>query len=84
MQLSMLALLGIVFFGGFALPLDALKPPASTAAYLLPATYGGALMQDIMLRGLPGDNRALLALAAMAIGLFAACLGLLRWRTRPG
>ncbi len=83
-QLSMLALLGIVFFGGFALPLDALKPPASTVAALLPATYGGALMQDIMLRGLPGDDRALVTLAAMASGLFVACLALLRWRTRPG
>lgn len=83
-QLSMLALLGIVFFGGFALPLDALKPPASTVAALLPASYGGALLQDIMLRGLPGDDRALLALAAMAAILFAACLALLHWRTRPG
>ena len=83
-QLSMLALLGIVFFGGFALPLDALKPPASTVAYGLPATYGGALMQDIMLRGVPGADRFLLALGAMAAGLFVACLALLRWRTRPG
>jgi ABC-2 type transport system permease protein len=82
-QLSMLALLGIVFFGGFALPLDALKPPASTVAYALPATYGGALMQDIMLRGLPGSDRALLALGAMAAALFLACLALLRWRVRP-
>jgi ABC-2 type transport system permease protein len=82
-QLSMLALLGIVFFGGFALPLDALKPPASTVAYLLPATYGGALMQDIMLRGVPGSDRFLLALGAMAAGLFVACLALLHWRTRP-
>lgn len=82
-QLSMLALLGIVFFGGFALPLDALKPPASTVAYALPATYGGALMQDIMLRGVPGNDRFLLALGAMAVGLFLACLALLHWRTRP-
>jgi ABC-2 type transport system permease protein len=83
-QLSMLALLGIVFFGGFALPLDALKPPASMVAALLPASYGGGLMQDIMLRGLPGDDRALIALGAMAVALFGVCLALLHWRTRPG
>lgn len=82
-QFSMLALLAIVFFGGFALPLDSLKQPATTISYALPATYGGALMQDIMLRGLPGSNTFLLALGGMSVGFFVLCLLLLRWRTRP-
>lgn len=82
-QLSMLALLAIVFFGGFALPLDSLQQPATTVSYALPATYGGALMQDIMLRGLPGSNTFLLALSGMSVGFFALCLFLLHWRTRP-
>ena len=82
-QFSMLALLAIVFFAGFALPLDALIQPALTVSYALPATYGGALMQDIMLRGLPGDTTFFIALGAMAVGLFFVCLALLHWRTRP-
>jgi ABC-2 type transport system permease protein len=82
-QFSMLALLGIVFFSGIALPLDALIQPALTFSYALPATYGVGLLQDVMLRGLPGSDRFVLALALMAAGLFAACLLLLSWRTCP-
>ncbi|HEY8601113.1 MAG TPA: ABC transporter permease, partial [Thermomicrobiales bacterium] len=82
-QFSMLALLAIVFFGGFALPLDSLKQPALTVSYALPATYGGALLKDIMLKGLPGSNTFVIALGAMAGGLFLICLALLHWRTRP-
>lgn len=82
-QLSMLALLAIVFFGGFALPLDSLKQPAISVSYALPATYGGALMQDIMLRGLPGSNTFLMTLGGMSAGFFVLCLLLLHWRTRP-
>jgi hypothetical protein len=41
------------------------------------------LLQDVMLRGASGNNRFLLALTAIAVALFLACLGLLRWRTRP-
>ena len=74
---------GIVFFNGIALPLDALIQPALTFSYALPATYGVDLLQDVMLRGLPGSDRFVLALALMAAGFFAACLLLLRWRTRP-
>ena len=81
-QFAMLSLLGVMFFSGIALPLDALLTPALVCSYALPATYGVQLLQDIMLRGIPGSGRALLILAAMAAGLFAACLALLRWRTR--
>lgn len=82
-QFSMLALLAIVFFSGFALPLDSLKQPALTVSYALPATYGGALLKDIMLKGLPGSDPFIIALGAMAAGLFILCLALLHWRTRP-
>lgn len=81
-QLSMLALLGIVFFSGFALPLDNLRQPALSISYLLPATYGVVLLQDVMLRGLPGSDTFLSMLALIATALFLACLGLLHWRTR--
>ena len=81
-QFSMLALLAIVFFSGFALPLNALRQPALSVSYVLPATYGVVLFQDVMLRGLPGSNLFLFVLAAGALGLFGACLLLLHWRTR--
>ncbi len=82
-QFSMFALLGIVFFSGFALPLTALRQPALTVSYALPATYGVILFQDVMLRGLPGSDIFYGVLAAMSIGAFCLCLGLLYWRTRP-
>lgn len=82
-QFSMLSLLGVVFFSGLALPLDALIQPALSFSYALPATYGVDLLQDVMLRGLPGSDRFVFVLAAMAGGLFLACLALMHWRTRP-
>jgi ABC-2 type transport system permease protein len=80
-QFSMLALLSIVFFSGFALPIKALRQPALSLSYALPATYGGILLQDIMLRGLPGRELMYLALIAIGLGLFLACLAGLAWRT---
>lgn len=82
-QFAMLALLGVVFFSGIALPLDALVQPATALSFVLPATYGVSLLQDVMLRGLPGETPFILALTAMAGGLFVACLALLHWRMRP-
>ncbi len=82
-QFAMLALLGVVFFSGIALPLDALLQPAVTLSYLLPATYGVTLLQDVMLRGLPGEDLFYLALGGMAAGLFVAAIALLYWRMRP-
>jgi ABC-2 type transport system permease protein len=77
-------LLAIVFFSGFALPLDALRQPAITISYLLPATYGVTLFQNVMLRGLPADPQFLLALFAISLLLFVASWALLRWRTPAG
>jgi len=81
-QFAMLSLLAIVYFSGIALPLDALRLPALLFSYALPATYGGNLLQDVMLRGLPGNSLFLLILATLAAGLFGLCLALLRWRMR--
>ena len=82
-QFAMLSLLAIVFFSGIALPIDALRAPAIVLSYLLPATYGIDLLQDIMLRGLRGSADFLFALGAMGLAFFVASLALLRWRTRP-
>lgn len=81
-QLSLLALLAVVFFSGFTLPLDALRQPALAVAYALPATYGTMLLQDTMLRGTAGDARAYGALAGLAVVFGVACLLLLHWRLR--
>ena len=50
-QLSLLLLLATVFFSGFVLAISEFSEPVRTLAYLLPATHGIALSQDIMLRG---------------------------------
>jgi ABC-2 type transport system permease protein len=81
-QLSLLALLAVVFFSGFTLPLDALRQPALAIAYALPATYGTMLLQDTMLRGTGGAPGAYGALVALAVGMCAVCQGLLHWRLR--
>jgi ABC-2 type transport system permease protein len=81
-QYAMLSLLGIVFFSGFALPIESLRQPALTVSYILPATYGSQLLQDIMLRGLPGRDLYIWVLGTLAVVLFVACWLLLRLRTR--
>jgi ABC-2 type transport system permease protein len=78
-QLAMLLLLGVVFFSGFTLPLDALRQPAIGIAYALPATYGIHLLRDVMLRGTADGPPLLTILTLIALAMFAICLGLL-WR----
>ena len=56
-QLSMIALLGSVFFSGFFLPLGNFIPYVRGIAYILPVTHGVRSFQTIMLRGqLPSDQ----------------------------
>jgi ABC-2 type transport system permease protein len=81
-QFSMLSLLGMVFFSGFSLPLDALRFPATALASLLPATYGVQLLQEVMLQGGGGKSNLVLALAAISVVLGGGCWGLLHWRTK--
>jgi ABC-2 type transport system permease protein len=81
-QFAMLLLLGIVFFSGFALPVESLRQPALTFSYAMPATYGSDLLQDVMLRGLPGNNLFYGILGGLSVALFLLCLWLLSWRTR--
>jgi ABC-2 type transport system permease protein len=50
-QLSLLLLLASVFFSGFVLAISEFNEPVRILAYMLPATHGIQLMQDIMLRG---------------------------------
>jgi len=69
-QYGMLTLLAAIFFSGFFLPLYRLIPPVRIVSWLLPATYGTVLLQDVMLRGEVPQILLLLALFGFAIILW--------------
>lgn len=74
-QLSMIALLGSVFFSGFFLPLANFNQYVRSVAYALPVTHGVQGFQDIMLRGrLPSDQTL-----AWLTGIALVCF-VLAWR----
>jgi ABC-2 type transport system permease protein len=66
-QLSLLLLLASVFFSGFVLAISEFNEPVRILAYLLPATHGIQLMQDIMLRGGTSQTWEFGALALIAV-----------------
>jgi ABC-2 type transport system permease protein len=67
-QYSMILLLASVFFTGFFLSLEMLWEPVRIISWILPATYGIQLLQNVMLRGVMLDWNLLIYLSA--IGLF--------------
>jgi ABC-2 type transport system permease protein len=67
-QLAMISLLVSVFFSGMFLDLRYLWEPVRIVSYLVPATYGTFLYQDIMLRGQGIDQ--VLILGLVGIGIF--------------
>jgi ABC-2 type transport system permease protein len=69
-QYSMFMLLGSVFFSGFFLDLRYLWVPVRTISWMLPATYGIRLLQDIMLRGARYSSLLLAALVGIGVVLF--------------
>jgi ABC-2 type transport system permease protein len=73
-QLSLLLLLGSVFFSGFVLPLRDFSEPVRAIAYLLPVTHGIDLVHDVMLQGWIAAPWHLAAL-----GLLSAALLLVAW-----
>jgi ABC-2 type transport system permease protein len=82
-QLSLLLLLGSVFFSGFVLAISEFSEPVRILAFTLPVTHGIQLMQDIMLRG--GTTQiweygALMLIAAVTLAL--SWWGLRRGMTR--
>jgi ABC-2 type transport system permease protein len=66
-QLSLLLLLASVFFSGFVLAISEFNEPVRILAYMLPATHGIQLMQDIMLRGVTTQTWEFGALALIAV-----------------
>lgn len=82
-QLAMLVLLGSVFLSGFVRPLESVDFPIRYVSYLLPATFGIQIFQDVMLRGLDAQVWHLLALGAVAVAGLAGSLTLFRRELRP-
>jgi len=82
-QLAMLVLLGSVFLSGFVQPLESIQFPVRYSSFLLPATFGIQLFQDVMLRGIAGQSWYYGALAALStIGLVLVIV-LFRHELRP-
>jgi ABC-2 type transport system permease protein len=82
-QLSMLLLLATMFLSGFVLRIEEFQPIVQAGAYLLPATHGIRLLQDLLLRGSIGHEWQLLALAGIAAVVLVASWLLLRREMRP-
>ena len=79
----MLVLLGSVFLSGFVQPLESIQFPVRYSSFLLPATFGIQLFQDVMLRGIAGQSWYYGALAALStIGLVLVIV-LFRHELRP-
>lgn len=68
-QLALLVLLASAFFSGLFLKADLFRPLARPFTYLLPATHGIALTQDVMLYGSTNAPWHFAALAIMALTL---------------
>ena len=77
-QYSMIVLLASIFFSGFFIALHHLLTGVHIVSWLLPATYGTALLQDVMLRGLPPEPLLLIGLILYGVLLFTFAW----WRLR--
>lgn len=74
-QFSMIVLLASIFFSGFFIALHRLLAGVHVVSWLLPATYGTALLQDVMLRG-----RAIAPLPIAGLLLLGLVFFLFAWR----
>ena len=80
-QYTMVVLLASLFFSGFFLAVGQMEGPARFISYVLPVSYGMAMLRDVMLRGAPIDNELLLGLIAFGVVAFAISLLGARRRT---
>lgn len=69
-QFSMIVLLASIFFSGFFIALHRLIDAVHVVSWLLPATYGTKLLQDVMLRGQPPQPLLLIGLLSLGLILF--------------
>jgi ABC-2 type transport system permease protein len=81
-QWAMLTLLAGLFFSGFVLALDGLAYPVKSISWLLPATYGIRILQDVMLRGNVPAEADLIGLGALVVGYGGLATIMLRRQLR--
>ena len=77
-QLSLLLLLGSVFFSGFVLGIDQFNEPIRSLTALLPVTNGIKLIGDVMLRGSTDGTAQIAALGAEIVAYTAIAWLILR------
>ncbi len=77
-QMSMLVLLGSIFFSGFFVPLQDFALPVRVLSFSLPVTYGIETLQQVVLRGEPPYLPYVGITAIWAIGLWIVSVRLLR------
>lgn len=82
-QLSLLALLAAVFFGGLIVPIEQLSQPVATLALLIPVTHAVHLLQELMLQGASEAVGPALALVLIAVGGLTAAWLLMRRSLAP-
>ncbi len=69
-QYAMTILLASIFFSGFFLALNRLRPAVQIVSWLIPATYGTTMLQSIMLLGQQASLILYIALALASVVLF--------------
>ncbi len=82
-QISMLILLGSIFFSGFVFSIDRIAWPIRAVSYALPSTYAIRTLQDVMLRGTLRKPEDLYFLAGTALLFFVVTVVLFRREFRP-
>ncbi|MEO6397255.1 MAG: ABC transporter permease [Tepidiformaceae bacterium] len=82
-QISMLILLGSIFFSGFVFSIDRIAWPIRAVSYALPSTYAIRTMQDVMLRGTLRKPEDLYILAGTALFFFLVTILLFKREFRP-
>lgn len=70
-QYSMIVLLASIFFSGFFMALHLFAKAVHVVSWLLPATYGTRLLQEVMLRGRTPEPLLLVGLFGLGLALFA-------------
>jgi ABC-2 type transport system permease protein len=77
-QLSLLLLLGSVFFSGFVLAIDEFTEPVRSLTSILPVTHGIALIGEVLFRGSIESYVGFGVLGGLAIGFVVLAWVLLR------
>lgn len=81
-QLSLLLLLGSVFFSGFVLAIDQFSEPVKSLTQILPVTSGIRLISDVMMRGSTDVAAGMATLALLAVGFTSVAWLLIRLAMR--